>query len=123
MAFLFLTVSTSLLHKDQSLPNSILGNRPQLEALLGSMQQLAEDVSDPSSQKAAFQFLGRCLTAWVQPIQPDMSNGQQSMGLPGFERFVYERLIPTAFSVLASPLGACISDASMLMIPEIGIMH
>ena len=69
------------------------------------MQRLAEDVSDPPSQKVAITFLSRCVTIWGQPI-PDSSatNGQQhSEGLPGFERFIYERLIPTAFRVPSLP--------------------
>ena len=89
------------------------GNQPQLESLLASMQQLAEDVSDSSSQRAAFQFLSRCVQVWVPPIQP--VNGDQNSAIPGFERFVYERLIPAAFSVLASPQFN-IKDGQMLVV-------
>lgn len=92
------------------------GNRTQLESLLASMQQLAEDVNDPISQKAAFQFLGRCITTWLEPVAG--ANGQangQSQALPGFERFVYERLIPSAFSVLSSPQFN-IKDGQMLVV-------
>ncbi len=79
-------------------------NQTQLEALLGSMQAIAEDLGDITSEKAAFQFLGRCVTVWAQPIVPSMANGTStSQGLPGFERYVYERLVPSAFSVLSSP--------------------
>ena len=68
------------------------------------MQVIAEDLGDITSEKAAFQFLGRCVTVWAQPIVPTMANGTPtSQGLPGFERFVYERLVPSAFSVLSSP--------------------
>ncbi|KAI0671757.1 ARM repeat-containing protein [Trametes maxima] len=74
-------------------------NKGQLENLLGSMLRLAEDPSDPSSEKAAFQFLGRCATVWAEP--PKGPGGQQVF--PGFERFVYERVVPTAFAVLSSP--------------------
>ncbi|KAI0766752.1 armadillo-type protein [Irpex lacteus] len=62
-------------------------NQPQLEALLGACST-SEDVSDPSSQSSA---------------------------IPGFERFVYERLIPAAFSVLASPQFN-IKDGQMLVV-------
>lgn len=79
------------------------------------MEQLAEDVSDPTSQRAAFQFLGRCVTAWVEPIEPPMTNGRASRVLPGFERFVYERLIPSAFSVLSSPRFN-VKDGQMLVV-------
>ena len=69
------------------------------------MQAIAEDLSDITSEKGAFQFLSRCVTVWAQPPAPLISNGsaQPSTGLPGFERFVYERLVPSAFSVLSSP--------------------
>ena len=86
------------------------------------MQQLAEDVNDPVSQRAAFQFLGRCVLVWLEPAPG--SNGQangQSQTLPGFERYVYERLIPSAFSVLASPQFN-VKDGQMLVV-SISINH
>jgi len=75
--------------------------------MLESMQSLAENLSDPSSQKAAFTFLSRCVGVWGQlaPNQtaPNGDGTNQSHGLPGFERFVYERLVPAAFRVLSAP--------------------
>jgi len=67
------------------------------------MQRFAEDVSDPANEKVAVIFFSRCVTTWGQP-SPD-SNGQHGVnqGLPGFERFIYERLIPTAFRVPSLP--------------------
>jgi exportin-T len=106
-----------LFAKFSSVLTNFVGNQPQLEALLGTMQRLAEDVSDPSSQRAAFQFLGRCVTVWVQPIDQDAMNGNQNSGIPGFETFVYERLIPAAFSVLASPQFN-IKDGQMLVVSQ-----
>ena len=93
-----------------------LGNNSQLQTLLASMQRLAEDVNDPTSQRAAFQFLGRCVTTWLEPIgaSPDTSNGP-SQSLPGFERFVYERLIPAAFAVLSSSQFN-VKDGQMLVV-------
>jgi len=69
------------------------------------MTKLAEDVYDPPSEKAAFMFLSRCVTVWGQPVDAaSTENGQKvNQGLPGFERFIYERLIPTAFLVPALP--------------------
>ena len=85
------------------------------------MQSLAENVSDPVSQRAAFTFLGRCVSIWgqVQPATPDGNDLTQSRGVPGFERFVYERLVPAAFSVLSSPLFN-LKDGQMLVV---GIIH
>ncbi|KAH9903044.1 ARM repeat-containing protein [Cubamyces lactineus] len=74
-------------------------NKAQLENLLESMLRLAEDPSDPASEKAAFSFLGRCTTVWAEA--PKAPGSQQV--LPGFERFIYERAVPTAFAVLSLP--------------------
>ncbi|KAF8227304.1 ARM repeat-containing protein [Tricholoma matsutake] len=77
-------------------------NSRGFEALIESMQRLAEDVSDPPSQKVAFTFLNRCVSAWGQ--LPASKDGQtESSSLPGFDRFIYERLVPTSFRVLSLP--------------------
>lgn len=81
------------------------------------MQGLAEDVGDPSSQKAAFTFLSRCVTVWAQPAVNGSAQGQ-AQELPGFERFVYERLIPTAFNVLSAP-SFNIKDGQMLVVSTV----
>ncbi|KAF8968103.1 armadillo-type protein [Flammula alnicola] len=67
------------------------------ESLIATMQRLAEDVLDPTSQKSALIFLSRCVTVWGQPAE------HPRRSLPGFERFIYERLVPTAFRVPSLP--------------------
>lgn len=83
------------------------------------MQNLAENLADPSSQRAAFTFLGRCVSIWGQVenvhSEPNGNALAESHSLPGFERFVYERLIPTAFGVLSSPQFN-IKDPQMLVV-------
>ncbi|PPQ68668.1 hypothetical protein CVT25_012322 [Psilocybe cyanescens] len=80
-------------------------NSASFESLIETMQRLAEDVLDPSSEKVALMFLNRCVSVWGQPVDPSPGkNGQEaSEGLPGFERFIYERLIPMAFRVPSLP--------------------
>ncbi|KAJ8072513.1 pre-tRNA nuclear export protein [Marasmius tenuissimus] len=85
-------------------------NNSSFDALMETMRMLAEDTSDPPNQKAAFAFLSRCVTAWAQSEQPaPTSNGNSNhnslndMALPGYERYIYERLIPTAFQVPSVP--------------------
>ncbi|TFK28112.1 KapM protein [Coprinopsis marcescibilis] len=77
-------------------------NSGSFEALLGSMLRLLEDVSDPPSQKASLAFFSRCVTVWGQP--PGSPTTAETPGsLPGFDRFIYEQLVPTAFNVLSLP--------------------
>lgn len=79
---------------------SCLGNSANFEPLLESMLVLAEDASDPSSQKAAFVFFNKCVTCWGKPI---VENAPAQEGMPGFDRFIYERVVPLAFRVPSSP--------------------
>jgi exportin-T len=69
------------------------------------MLQLAGDGSDTQSQKASFAFLSKSVSVWGQPLS-GATNGEivsESQGVPGFERFVYENVVPTAFAVLSLP--------------------
>ncbi len=76
-----------------------LGNKATFEPLLETVLREIEDLSDPSSQKTALTFFSRCVAVWGQPTGgPDENDA-----IPGFERFIYERLVPTAFSVLFKP--------------------
>ena len=84
------------------------------------MQQLFEDVSDPGSQKVAVIFLSRCVTVWGIPIPPSpIANGQAThQGLAGFDRFIYERLVPTAFRVPSLP-GFNPKDGQMMVVSDV----
>ena len=68
-----------------------------------SMQRLAEDVSDPPSQRVAFTFLNRCIMTWGRPSALEAGQPESQASLPGFDRFIYERLVPTAFRVPSLP--------------------
>ncbi|KAH9928319.1 armadillo-type protein [Fomitopsis serialis] len=91
---------------------SSAGNNAQLERLLATMRQIVEDVSDPASQKAALTFFGRSVAVWAQPA---VNGDAQTQALPGFERFIYETVIPTAFAVLSLPQFN-IRDGQMLTV-------
>jgi exportin-T len=70
------------------------------------MQHIAKDTSDPQSQKTAFLFLNRCVASYGRPpTSPNITNGslEEQQGLPGFERIIYEQLVPTAFAVPSAP--------------------
>jgi exportin-T len=83
------------------------------------MEQLSEDLADPASAKAAFAFLGRGVAVWGQvPLQAASSTegaARPSGGLPGFERFIYDQLIPSAFKVVSLP-EFNIKDGQMLTV-------
>lgn len=64
---------------------------------MATAQSIAEDLSDPSTQKVAFQFLGRAVTIWGSA---DKDNHDS---VPGFERFIYDRLVPLAFTLPSNP--------------------
>ena len=104
---IFISERMYLLHshvRDIDLVLSFLGNSASFENLIQSMQQLAEDVSDPASEKAALTFLNRCVTVWVQSAENVPTGNEEGIeSLPGFERFIYERLVPIAFRVPSMP--------------------
>ena len=89
-----------------SLSGFLIGNSAGFERLIETMQQLIEDVSDPGSQKVAVIFLSRCVTAWGR---------ESNEALPGFDRFIYERLVPTAFRVPSLP-GFNPKDGQMMVV-------
>ena len=81
------------------------------------MLQLAGDGSDTQSQKASFAFLSKSVGVWGQPSS-DATNGgivPGSHGVPGFERFVYDNVVPTAFAVLSQP-ELNIKDGQVLVV-------
>jgi len=92
-------------------------NKDNFEPLLQSMLQLAGDGSDTQSQKAAFAFLSKSVGVWGRPSS-DATNGEivpGSQGVPGFERFVYDNVVPTAFAVLSQP-ELNIKDGQVLVV-------
>ncbi|KAM6504507.1 Armadillo-type fold [Amanita muscaria] len=81
-------------------------------SLIESLEQLAEDISDSASQKSAITFFNRAISIWGQPIAQTPVDGKLQDGLPGFETFIYERLVPAAFRVPSLP-GFNLKDGQM----------
>ena len=84
------------------------------------MLQLAGDGSDTQSQRASFAFLSKSVSVWGQ-LPSDTTNGEivaGSQGVPGFERFVYENVVPTAFGVLSLP-DLNIKDGQVIVVSVI----
>ncbi|KAF8604237.1 KapM protein [Ceratobasidium sp. AG-I] len=86
-------------------------NKDQLPGLVQSIATVAEDMSDPASAKLALSFLGRSTVAFAQA--PDAPGAQPKPNtpavpvqvdvVPGYQSFIYERLVPLAFDIPASP--------------------
>ncbi|KAG5644385.1 hypothetical protein DXG03_008613 [Asterophora parasitica] len=89
-------------------------NSAGFESLLDNMRRQAEDVSDSPSQKVALVFLNKGVSVWGQPSGDDAPSGLER-GLPGFERFIYESLVPTAFRIPSSP-DFNIKDGQMMVV-------
>ncbi|TFK72889.1 ARM repeat-containing protein [Pluteus cervinus] len=91
-------------------------NYAQFEALLGLLLRILEDTSDPPSQKSTLLFFQRSVSAWGQlPDQLPVDGAEGNTGLPGFERFIYERLVPALFRVPSLP-GFNIKDGQMTVV-------
>lgn len=98
----FLSERTYMYHRHHPMgplsSRMLTGNKPQLEGLLEMMERFVVDLADPAGQRSTLQFLARCVNVWAVP-----SPNGDPQPLPGFERFVYERLIPATFRVLSLP--------------------
>ncbi|KIJ50979.1 hypothetical protein M422DRAFT_27087 [Sphaerobolus stellatus SS14] len=101
-------------------------NKAVFETLLTSVVQIAQDFSDSNGQKLAFSFLSRAVTVWGQPSggADAVMNGHGVMAqaVPGFERFVYEQLVPMAFNVPSAPEFNAKDGQMMVLCHEIGGM-
>ncbi|KAH8831825.1 armadillo-type protein [Flagelloscypha sp. PMI_526] len=74
-------------------------NNGNLESFLDAVQRIGQDTSDAQASRSAFLFLERTILAWGN-VGEAVEGGQE---LPGFDRVIYERIVPTAFSVPNSP--------------------
>ncbi|KZV62903.1 KapM protein [Peniophora sp. CONT] len=82
-------------------------NKSRFEQVLQSILELGGDLSDPTSQKLAFTFLNKSVTQWATLPEAAAANGDASQpastSVPGYERFVYDNVVPLAFRVLSAP--------------------
>ncbi|KAJ7066937.1 armadillo-type protein [Mycena amicta] len=79
-------------------------NQIGFDALMESMLQIAGDLSDPVCQRIGLQFLVRAATLWGQPAAAnDSEPAAEHKGLPGFEQYMYKRILPAVFQVPSLP--------------------
>jgi len=88
------------------------------------MEQVAQDCDDPSCARIAISFLTRCINVWgstqVSSVNGNGHPGVPPESLPGFERFIYEHLVPLVFALPLQP-SFNIKDGQMVVVSVIFI--
>ncbi|CAE7129203.1 unnamed protein product [Rhizoctonia solani] len=99
-------------------------NKEQLPNLVQSIASVAEDLSDPSSSRLALTFLAKSTVAFAQaPDAPGASAPSVQLDVvPGYQSFIYERLVPLAFGIPASPSFNIKDGQSLSATMEIGVL-
>ena len=77
-------------------------NKPQLDSILQSVVYYAEN-GDPPCQRASFGILGRMVSVWGGGEAGKTNGTVASSAPPDFTSWIYETLVPLAFTVPASP--------------------
>lgn len=73
------------------------GNRGHLESILQTIiQQVAADDALPPDIRLGVGVLHRLVSTWLKPCQ-----STETSSVPGFERFIYDHVIPLCFSIPA----------------------
>ncbi|KAF7327748.1 Exportin-T [Mycena kentingensis (nom. inval.)] len=74
-------------------------NQGGFDALMANMLQIGSDLSDPVCQRGALQFIVRTISIWGLPTTSDGSGPSATKGLPGFEEYIYKRILPAVFQI------------------------
>nr|GAT60781.1 predicted protein [Mycena chlorophos] len=99
-------------------------NQSSFDALMESMLQIAADLSDAVCQRTALQFFVRVVTTWGQPTSANGSEPTSDIkpGLPGFEQYIYKRILPVIFQVPSSAAFNSKDPSHAQVLSEIGIL-
>ncbi|CEL55488.1 Exportin-T OS=Laccaria bicolor (strain S238N-H82 / ATCC MYA-4686) GN=LOS1 PE=3 SV=1 [Rhizoctonia solani AG-1 IB] len=99
-------------------------NKEQLPTLVQNIASIAEDISDPGSSRVALAFLAKSTIAFAQdPSAPGASAPSvKTDTVPGYQTFIYERLVPLAFGIPASPSFNIKDGQSLSATMEIGVL-
>ncbi|CDZ96539.1 Nuclear mRNA export factor receptor LOS1/Exportin-t (importin beta superfamily) [Phaffia rhodozyma] len=108
-------------------------NKPELENILNNVIGFASEFGDPVLQKLAFGILSRVTIAWA--TNPSAARvtlaGTQGVGsnvagplpttqvIPGFEGYIYDRLIPLCFEVPSNPAFRIKDGQAQLVMSEV----
>ncbi|CAE6379710.1 unnamed protein product [Rhizoctonia solani] len=99
-------------------------NKEQLPTLVQNIASIAEDISDPGSSRLALTFLAKSTVAFAQAgSAPGASAPSVKLdAIPGYQTFIYERLVPLAFGIPASPSFNIKDGQSLSATMEIGVL-
>ncbi|KAF8753377.1 ARM repeat-containing protein [Rhizoctonia solani] len=99
-------------------------NKEQLPTIVQNIASIAEDLTDPGSSRLALTFLAKSTVAFAQaPSAPGASAPSVKLdAVPGYQTFVYERLVPIAFGIPASPSFNIKDGQSLSATMEIGVL-
>ncbi|KAG8733054.1 pre-tRNA nuclear export protein [Ceratobasidium sp. 423] len=99
-------------------------NKEQLPNLVQSIASIAEDLSDPASARLALTFLARSTVAFAQAADAPGASAPSAQldAVPGYQTFIYERLVPLAFGIPASPSFNIKDGQSLSATMEIGVL-
>jgi len=103
-------------------------NKPHLESILDFALQAAQDLDDLASAKAAINFLQRCVDAWGgNGVAAPAVNGNgiaHHTHVVGFERFIYERVVPLVFQIPSHPSCNPKDGQTLVMLYELAdLLH
>lgn len=125
----YLTFFTSLMNANLDGVFITDRNKPEFENVLQSLLALTQEYGDPRSQRLAFSFFAKSVIAWgmspadnvfaesaMSELSKAVANGtahatnqyavprdqRAAQALPGYENFIYQRLLPACFNVPAN---------------------
>lgn len=122
-AFLLLDLRKSYLNFVLSIFNANLEkvfvserNLESLETILQTFLHFAKDNSDPTTQKMSFGVFLKTVNSWAS------NTAAQGPTIAGFDRFVYNELLPITFSV---PMSAAfnLADGQSILVCLTKVMH
>ena len=112
-------------------------NKPELENILTNVASFTTEYGDPICQKLAFSILARTVVAWAfNPAVPRIAlAGPVYLGvgpeakilpttqvIPGFEAYIYDRLLPLCFEVPSNAAFRPKDGQSQLVMAEIATL-
>lgn len=111
-------------------------NRPHLEPIIQNIFSYAMDTSDGSTEKAAFALVTKMVMTWGSgnkantssngvpgKTKKDAAASRPSSPLPGFDRLIYDHLVPMCFEIPSKPTFDLGDAETQLVLAEIAALQ